>query len=153
MVFARHMTRMAAVCWVCEGLVMSAVDQPHEVVVADWFRRVGDERVAAMVPAFEAALAALWQRSSLTLGEVTLTAIGERVLQVAAESYPVLATTEVGPGGVRCRVDTQDSAVVAAAFKFILVEFLTVLGNLTAQILTPSLHEVLVSMDPENDLS
>lgn len=43
---------------------------------------------------------------------------------------------------MRERTDVQESTLIAGT-RFVLVEFLTVLGNLTADILTPELHEEL----------
>ena len=97
----------------------------------------------------ERALNALWQRTKVTLGEVTVIAIVDRVLYNAAERFPFFASISVEPGvgfrseGLRERTDVQDSAMLIAGTRFVLVEFLTVLGNLTADILTPELHEAL----------
>jgi len=120
----------------------------HHLTVNEWYERVARGRtVAALIQAFEAAFATLWQRSNLTLGEVTLTAIVERVLHTATEQFPMLKGVEVGPSGLRCE-DLRTQAGVpddelSSAIRFVLVEFLTVLGNLTAQILTPALHAEL----------
>ena len=103
-----------------------------------------------LLEAFERALNALWGRTVLSLGEITLTAILERVLYTASERYPVLALLELGSDGIdltklrakEIRADDQlDEAV-----RFVLIEFLTVLGNLTAEILTPALHAELLAL-------
>jgi hypothetical protein len=89
----------------------------------------------------------MWQRSRLTLGEVTLTAIVERVLHTAKEQFPFLGSTAVDASGLRCQELRSQAGLpenrVSAALGFVLVEFLIVLGNLTAQILTPALHAEL----------
>ena len=41
---------------------------------------------------FDRGFAALWDRAHQTLGDVTLMAIADRVLYVAAEQYPFLST-------------------------------------------------------------
>jgi hypothetical protein len=98
---------------------------------------------------FETALGALWDRTQTTLGEVTLTAIAERVLSKASEKFPLLSTLKVEPTeGIRCRelrkgIGSVPSSVLLEGVRYVLVEFLTVLGNLTAEILTPELHSEL----------
>jgi len=87
---------------------------------------------------------------------VTLTAIVERVLHTATEQFPFLASLEVDASGLRCQsLQSQVGSSheqVSAAIQFVLVEFLTVLGNLTAQILTPALRAEL-SQTPEDTAS
>jgi hypothetical protein len=91
----------------------------------------------------------LWSRTKTTLGEVTLTAIAERVLHNASEHFPFVCqlTGEASGGGQFRDLDAQagavDGAELIAGIRFVLTEFLTVLGNLTAEILTPVLHAAL----------
>ena len=127
---------------------MTVHTSDHQAAVTAWVQRVAQGRsVESLIPAFEGMFAALWQRSHLTLGEVTLTAILERVLHNATEQFPLLASIEVDTSGPRVGVLRSQPGLhrdpVVAAIGFVLVEFLTVLGNLTAQILTPALHAEL----------
>jgi hypothetical protein len=95
---------------------------------------------------FETALGALWIRTKTTLGEVTLAAIAERVLHNASEKHPLLWSLKVEPAsGIQCRelrerIGSVQTAELKEAIRCVLVELLTVLGNLTAEILTPELH-------------
>jgi hypothetical protein len=120
----------------------------HAQVVAAWFRRTAQNRSASsLVHAIEDAFGALWQRSVVTLGEVTLTAIVGRVLHSAAEQFALLEAAKIDVSGLRLAAvaSLPDLHVdqVYAAFELLFVEFLTVLGNLTDQILTPALHTTL----------
>ena len=120
----------------------------HQRAVAAWLQRAAQGRsVESLLQVFEDMFAALWQRSHLTLGEVTLTAIVERVLHTATEQFPFLVSVEVEASGPRCQELRSEAGLprdqVVAAIRFVLVEFLTVLGNLTAQILTSALHAEL----------
>lgn len=98
---------------------------------------------------FEAALGALWRRTATTLGEVTLTAIAARVLYNASETFPLVSSLKVEPTGgisfreLRERISSVRGSELTEGMRFVLVEFLTVLGNLTAEILTPELHSEL----------
>ena len=123
----------------------------HAARVDAWIieRSAQDLSSEALLRLFEAAFGALWGRTKITLGEVTLTAIAERVLYTAAEKFPLFASVEVEPmDGIQCRelrerIGSVHGSELIKAIRFVLVEFLTVLGNLTAEILTPELHTEL----------
>jgi hypothetical protein len=128
------------------------VEREPQRTVNAWLERRAGHSTLELIRAFEAAFTALWQRVHLTLGEVTLGAIVERVLHNATEQYPVLASIEITTAGLRCEsLETQTGlrhGDVADAVRFVLVELLTVLGNLTGQILTPALHAELSKDHP-----
>ena len=95
---------------------------------------------------FEKALRVLWQRAQGTLGDVTLVAIVERVLHGTVERFPLLAAFKVDASGFHfdaLREQVGDPVALAQGIELFLVEFLTVVGSLTAEILTPSLHSAL----------
>ena len=122
-------------------------DGRHAVCVDAWLERSATGLAPeALLRLFEAALDAVWLRTRTTLGEVTLTAIAERVLHNASESFSLLWSIKVEPtGGIQCRdlserIGSIDLSELREAMRFVLVELLTVLGNLTADILTPALH-------------
>jgi len=121
----------------------------HAKCVDTWL----DEAARGLTPPalrrlLEVAFGALWTRTMTTLGEVTLTAIGERVLYTAAERFPVLSSLQVVPTrGIELRgAEPQappSESELREGMRFLLVELLTVLGSLTAEILTPELHAQL----------
>lgn len=126
----------------------------HGACVDAWL-----ERLASGLPSdrlllvFDQGFAALWGRAHQILGDVTLMAIVDRVLYVAAEQYPFLSALKVEPAGLRCQELQQQARSLhrdqlAEAIRFVLGEFLTVLGTLTAEILTPALHAELLKMAP-----
>lgn len=122
----------------------------HAALVDAWLKRSAKDLSSEdLLRLFEAALGALWARAKLTLGEVTLTAIAERVLHNTSETFPLFSSLKVEPTGgipfrqLRERIISVRGAELMAGIRFVLVEFLTVLGNLTAEILTPELHSEL----------
>lgn len=127
----------------------------HAAHVDAWLRRSAKGLPPlALLQFFELAFAALWSRAETALGEVTLTAIADRVLHDASERFPLLSSIEVDPtSGLRCQAlraqlgSTRD-AQLRGALRDVLVTFLTVLGNLTAEILTPDLHAELAQLGP-----
>ena len=133
----------------------------HSAFVASWMIRFGHglppER---LVWIFEHALGAMWQRCYVTLGEVTLGAIVDRVLHDASDKYPLLAPLKVERTGVcfdhfRESACTVDGDQLAEGVRFVLVHFLRLLGSLTAEILTPALHAELsrIALDEPQELS
>jgi hypothetical protein len=98
---------------------------------------------------FEASLSALWNCTRMTLGDVTLMAIMDRVLYNAAEKFPFFSALKVEPNrgfqgqDLRERLASISDPELMDGIRYVLVEFLTVIGNLTADILTPELHSEL----------
>lgn len=122
----------------------------HAGCVEAWLERVAkDLPPPRLVQLFEVALGVLWSRTETILGSVTLTAIAERVLYAAAQRHPPFSCLVVEPGGgIQCRALHEQLGALTEAqlregVRFVLVEFLTVLGNLTADILSPELHSAL----------
>lgn len=133
-------------------------DNPHREAARRWV----DSAATGLAPEravqnFEAAFGALWRRANRTLSDVTLMAILGRVLHVAAERFPLLAALEIEPSGLRCtalraQAATLDQSRLLAALEFVIAEFLTVLGTLVAEILTPALHAELAKIAEEQAL-
>lgn len=122
----------------------------HEACVDAWLDRAARNLSAeAFLQLFEAALTALWKQTLTTLGEVTLTAIAGRVLHNASERFPLFSSLKVERlkglqfTELRENVRAGSDSGLREGSRFVLVEFLTVLGNLTAEILTPELHAEL----------
>jgi hypothetical protein len=119
----------------------------HALCVDAWLERSAAGLAPdALLRLFEAALNAVWIRTMTTLGEVTLTAIAKRVLYNASDRFSLLWSLKIEPTrGIQCRelserIGSVEPSELREAIRFVLVELLTVLGNLTAEILTPALH-------------
>jgi hypothetical protein len=130
-----------------EKLLVEAND--HRARVDAWMGLVAkDAAPKQLLEIFEQGFGAMWRRAHATLGDVTLMAILDRVLYNAAERFPLLATLEMHESGLRADtlregIDGLNRDHLQDGLRFILVEFLTVLGNLTAEVLTPALHSAL----------
>jgi hypothetical protein len=129
-------------------------EHDHSARVHVWMETVAAGlQPERLVQVFEQGFAALWRRSHRTLGDVTLTAIADRVLYTAAERFPFLSSLQIEPTGLRCQelqaaASTLSLEPLTEGLQFVLVEFLVVLGNLTAEILTPALHTELSKIIP-----
>lgn len=128
-------------------------ERQHEACVDAWLEQSAqDHSPDVLLRLFEAALGRLWARTTTTLGEVTLTAIAERVLYNVSETYPLFSSLKVEAIGrvsfddFRQRAGSVSGSELMAGIRFVLVELLTVVGHLTAEILTPELHAELSSV-------
>ena len=112
--------------------------------------------VPELLDVYERALDAIWRRAHLSLGEITLVAIVDRVLYHGVERFPHLAALRVEPSGVhfgelRPSAEALDVALLEESLQFLVVELLRVLGTLTGEILTPGLHAELRKVRPGAD--
>ena len=120
----------------------------HAEVVDEWLgpafsTRTSMEMFAVLGVGFEV----IWKRAHRTLGDVTLRAIGERVLLDAVARTPWLDGVELDDGGLQhASVGAAEvaSAEMAEAVRRLLVDLLSVIGNLTAEVLTGPLHAELM---------
>ncbi|MFY0582419.1 hypothetical protein ACN28S_56375 [Cystobacter fuscus] len=102
----------------------------------------------ALLDLFERALDALWRRAHMSLGEMTLMAIVDRVIHQGSEKFPPLARLEVKTSGVhfaelRHSAQMLDRELLEESLVFLVYELLRVFGTLTGEILTPGLHAEL----------
>jgi len=132
-------------------------EQSHEAVVDAWLARsVDHDSSVEIVRLFHAALDSVWNRAVTILGPVTLTAIAERVLHNATERYPFLSaidrrsSSDRRSGGdarwmdrLHERLVTVPRAALIESLRYGLIELLTVIGALTAEVLRGELHAAL----------
>jgi hypothetical protein len=126
-------------------------DDVHIKYVRDWMKRASRVSPDQLAELFEKAMSALWNRTHSALGDITVAAIVDRVLYNAKEKYSILGSLNLGANGVNCaefreRAGSLHDDQLRDAIQFVLVELLTVVGNLTAEILTPALHSELSSV-------
>lgn len=119
----------------------------HAAYVDTWVDQLpGTLAPEQLISVFEQGFNALWRRAQRTLGEVTVAAIADRVLRDASQQYPVLSPLKVEAdigvqfGDLRRRIRQEDIEQLREGMRLTLTQLLTVLGNLTADILTPALQ-------------
>jgi hypothetical protein len=133
---------------------MPAQNSHHETVKAWCKGWAGTLPVPELINVYEHAVDALWSRAHMSLGEVTLMAIVDRVLHHGVERFPHLAALKVEASGLhfeelRMSAPALDVARLEESLEFLTVELLRVLGTLTGEILTPGLHEELRKVRPD----
>jgi hypothetical protein len=130
----------------------------HATYIEGWMAKAGATNLppTALVALCDRALGAIWQRTRLPLGEITLDAIADRVLQIAQEKYAFLAGSRRDSTGISLKeLGTQNNPPVQTAelregLCFLLIEFLNVIGTVTGEILTPGLRAEISKLIAES---
>jgi signal transduction histidine kinase len=99
---------------------------------------------------FGNALKTISKKASYTLNRITLMAIFKRVLFRCREKYPLLENIKVDSNGISIeqfsiQFDKEDPAELFKAFRYLFQELFSILGNLTANIVTTSLQNQQIS--------
>ena len=121
----------------------------HSAFVAAWVARTADGcSPRQLIELLDLALNRLYTSAGKVLGEVTLAAIVDRVLFKASERHSVLANVTLEGSTISCKkllalAEPPDEDALKDGLRFAMTELLTVLGNLTAEILTPGFHDEL----------
>lgn len=120
----------------------------HTAAVETWHERLCAAAPSEDRPALiELAFSNVWARAGRALGGVTLAAIMDRVLAIVAEDEPILSPLRVTWAGLQWEelhaLRSDSSAALCAAAVRLLTDFLSILGELTAEILSTALHDVL----------
>ena len=127
-------------------------------LVQDWEKKTAiGLPLTKRVELLEKAIHVIEQRALMTLSGITLEVILDRVLRQSHEKFPVLSDVSL----INKHLSFQEllhtgknhkSEELIEALRFLLIEFITVLGRITADILTAPLHKELLKVtwtDPE----
>jgi hypothetical protein len=98
----------------------------------------------------ELGILTLEQTASRTLSNVTLLVIIDRVIRQCIPKHPVLSYISLESNSLsfenRPEIDSSKALELMEALRFLLIELLTVLGRITAEILTKALHYELLKV-------
>ena len=104
----------------------------------------------------EKAVHVVEQRALMTLSKVTLEVIFDRVLHQSNEKFPILSNVKLKNKQLSFHELHNDKGhkpeEIVEALRYFLIELITVLGRITADILTTPLHKELLKVkwtDPE----
>lgn len=125
----------------------------HDQIVATtdaWLATAlkADATPAAILAVWEQAVVLLWRRAALTLGEVTLAVIFERVVMDVAVTHPLVAHVTLGDPGPDLRAlhtagATADGKHLRAGLRAFVISYVSLIDALTGGILTPVLRKEL----------
>ena len=130
----------------------TTIEDMHASAVDAWLiRACAGGSSAALLAGFHEALAGIWARAARTLGQVTLDAVARQVLANAIGRHRCFQPLEPAAGGpFRCdelqlekRLATASYDELVHGMRAVLLEVLGLLGTMTAEVLTPELHEEL----------
>jgi hypothetical protein len=135
-------------------------DEKHAAQVDAWLGKTAKGLPAdRLVTLFGEAIHAIHKRTLMTLSEVTLNAILDRVLYQSQKKFPILSGLKmdslegVSLSGIMSESNGLEPARVTTAFRFFVIELLTILENLTAGILTEPLYKELANVKAQGSHS
>ncbi len=123
--------------------------EQHAIQVDAWIEKsVNGLSQAAQAQIFKDAVEVIEKRILATLSAITWNAILDRALIRSAQSFPLLSGIKIQLGGISIdglllNLQDQKANQVIEAFRFLLIEILTIVGNLTAGVLTEPLYREL----------
>jgi hypothetical protein len=129
----------------------------HAACVDAWIARMAPASAVERIRLLERGVNALWKRATPTLGPITLGAILNRVLHTAGAEPALVSALQVRDTGlgVATAVDEvaamTNGAILDQGVRAILTEFLSVLSNVTADILAAPLHAELERMESSRE--
>lgn len=121
----------------------------HSREIDIWIRKNADGLSAdQLLLLFVDGLGAIHERAAKTLSHVTLGAIFDRVLHESRKEHPLLNAVNLNEnsfdfGALIAQSGTLDCNEIQTAFRHLLIGLITLLGNLTANILTRPLYQEL----------
>ncbi len=127
----------------------------HSAKVDEWEKTASKNIPPADHPQLYAkALHAIVRRSLNTLSSITVMVVMERVIRSTTVRYPILSKVRLNEEIIDFSNVLTDapSATVKEALRAMLVELLTIFGNITADILTASLHDELMKINMQTPL-
>lgn len=132
---------------------------PHKEIVHLWEEKnlqgPGPEQV---IKIYGSAILAVEQRCLDTLSSVTVQVVLDRVLHEGLENYSLLSTITIGPKGLNLsglnhKNENYKLEEITESLRYLLIEFLTVIGNITSEVLTTPLHKELMEVTHESALT
>ena len=121
----------------------------HSDLIEDWEKKNTEGLSADQhVRLLEKAIRAIEQRAGITLSVVTLTLILDRVLHESQEKYSLLSEASIQSNSLNFEKlhHLHKPEELFVPLRYLLAELLTVLGRITADILTTPLHKELLKV-------
>lgn len=138
-----------------------SIDQSnaHKDFVNLWEEKnVQGLRAEQIIKIYGSAILAVERRCLDTLSSVTVQVVLDRVLHEGLVKFPLLSNVTIEPMGLNLSGLNQNNGnfkleEISDALRYLLVEFLTVIGNITSEVLTVPLHKELMEVTRESALT
>lgn len=105
---------------------------------------------------FKKAFECIEKRTLRTLSSITLLVVLDRVLHQSKDKYSLLSELKIDQKGLSFdslihNINKHNSEQLIEALRYLMVELLTVLGSITADILSAPLHKELLNVTLDQD--
>lgn len=133
-------------------------NKSHQELVTLWEEQNSKGlRQEQLVQLYGSALAAIEKRCLATLNNVTLEVVLDRVINLGVDRYPILSHVISGGAGLNFKGLIQKAnqftnEEIKAGLSYLMVEILTVMGKLTSEVLSESLHKEMMKVTNETAL-
>lgn len=138
---------------------MKAVqDNPHQKLINLWEEQnTKGLRSEQLIQLYGTAFGAIERRCLATLSSVTINVVIDRVLHLGLKKHPFFSLVTIEPSGLSLKGLTQKNEnykieELRDGLGYLLLEFLTVIGNITSDVLNESLHKELMEVTSESVL-
>ncbi|MBY0415719.1 MAG: hypothetical protein K2Q18_16210 [Bdellovibrionales bacterium] len=130
----------------------------HQDVVILWEEKnIKNLENDLAIQVFGNAIHCIERRCLITLSSVTLQVVLDRIIHQGIEKFPILVEITLEKEGINFtkiiqKKDHYKIGEIQDAFRYLLIEILTVIGNLTSDVLTTPLHKELMEVTSESAL-
>ena len=147
--------------WDATGAIFLKDEQsnPHKVLVDLWEEQnTKDLQDEQLIQVYGAAFQSIERSCLSTLSIVTIKVVIDRILHLGSEKYSILSLATFEASGLSLKGLNQNNKnykteELKDALSYLLVEFLTVIGNITSDVLTTKLHNKLMEVTKESALN
>lgn len=142
------------------GAVLMTLNQnsAHQNIVSIWEEKnIKNLSTDQAIHVFGNALQKIEHRCLVTLSSVTVHVVLDRIIHGGIEKYPILKDVTIEVDGLNFKnifqkKDHYEIKEINNAFRYLLIEFLTVIGSITSEVLTAPLHKELMEVTSESVL-
>lgn len=131
----------------------------HKELVSLWEEQnTKDLRKDQLTQLYEIAFQAIERRCLATLSKITLEVVLDRVIHLGSEKFPLLSEVTLEPTGLSLKGLNQKNNnyktdELKVGLSYLMREILTVIGKITSDVLSESLHKELMKITCESALN
>lgn len=140
--------------------ILKAVqDNAHEELISLWEEQnIKGLRNEQLIQLYGSAFGAIERRCLATLSSVTINVVIDRVLHLGSKKYSFFSLVTIEPSGLSLKGlmqknENYKTEELRDGLTYLLLEFLTVIGNITSDVLNESLHKELMEVTSESVLN
>lgn len=134
-------------------------DNAHKELITFWVEQnTKGLRNEQLVHLYGSAFGAIERRCLATLSSVTINVVINRVLHLGLKKYPFFSLLTIEASGLSfkglmAKKENYKTEELRDGLSYLLAEFLTVIGNITSDVLSESLHKELKKVTGQNSLN